>query len=202
MLADMDLRALAATATAYVVLHHLGLLPDGLGEAPRGTRWADWLDLAVPWLVIGTAAWALWSATPSRRVVGLFLAGAIAYTSGHGIHLAANSVGNAEPSATAHLWDEPVGHNLWFLGVALVTAALAACMSTPPRGGVGAHLLAAAVGATWASNAIGGEAVALGVAGAAGATYAGWRHRGDLAGVLATAGAVALLWLGVATASW
>lgn len=43
----MHSRALAVTAVAYAVLHHLGLLPDGLGAAPEGTRWTDWLDLAV-----------------------------------------------------------------------------------------------------------------------------------------------------------
>ena len=52
MLTRMYSRALAATALAYVVLHHLGLLPSGLGAGPDGTRWADWLDLAVPWLVL------------------------------------------------------------------------------------------------------------------------------------------------------
>ena len=32
--------ALAATGLSYAVLHHLGLLPGGLGAAPEGTRWA------------------------------------------------------------------------------------------------------------------------------------------------------------------
>ena len=35
--------ALATAALSYAVLHHLGLLPDGLGSGPEGTRWADWL---------------------------------------------------------------------------------------------------------------------------------------------------------------
>lgn len=198
MLTGMDRRVLAATAAAYVVLHHLGLVPEGFGPGPDGTRWADWVDLALPWIVVGLAGWAVWTSGPAPRVLALFLAGTIAYTSGHGIHLAGNSIGNAAPSPTAHLWDEPVGHNLWFLGVALITASLVAGMAALARGDVGTHLLAAGVGATWASNAIGGEAVALGVAGAALAAYVGWRHRRDLAGVLLTSGAVALVWLGLA----
>ena len=38
MLTRMYSRALAATALAYVALHHLGLLPSGLGAGPDGTR--------------------------------------------------------------------------------------------------------------------------------------------------------------------
>ena len=49
-------RWLAVTALAYAVLHHLGLLPSGLGSAPDDTQWADWLDLLVPWLVLTPAA--------------------------------------------------------------------------------------------------------------------------------------------------
>lgn len=45
-------RWLAVTALSYAVLHHLGLLPDGLGAGPDDTRWTDWLDLLVPWLVL------------------------------------------------------------------------------------------------------------------------------------------------------
>jgi hypothetical protein len=60
-------RWVALTALAYVVLHHLGLLPDGLGAAPRQTQWADWLDLLVPFLVLAPAAMALSVAPASRR---------------------------------------------------------------------------------------------------------------------------------------
>ena len=57
----------AVTALSYVVLHHLGLLPDGLGAAPDDTQWADWLDLLVPLLVLGPAAAALAAAPATRR---------------------------------------------------------------------------------------------------------------------------------------
>ncbi|MBC2958948.1 hypothetical protein [Nocardioides deserti] len=91
----MHSRWLATTALSYAVLHHLGLLPDGLGRAPQGTRWADWLDLVVPWLVLTPAAATLAAAEASRRVWTSFAAGSVAYASGHGIHLAANSAGSA-----------------------------------------------------------------------------------------------------------
>ena len=76
--------------------------------------------------------------------------------------------------------------------------------SRPARG----VLVLAAAGSAYllAGRAAEGSALplllVLGVAGAAVAAYAGWRHRHDLAGVLATAGAVALVWLGVATVGW
>ena len=102
---------------------------------------------------------------PQRRPGGspplwvVFGAGALAYASGHGIHLAANSVGNVDPGPTGHLWDEVVGHYIWFAGVALVVAALAVTMCDRPRAGVIGHVLAIAVGLTWATNAIGGGTV-------------------------------------------
>lgn len=198
MLGGMHQRALASSAAAYVVLHHLGLVPAGLGAAPEGTRWLDWLDLLVPWVVVGLVVWAVWSAHPPAKVLVVFLAGAVAYTSGHGMHLAANSINNVAPSPTAHLWDEPVAHHVWFAGVALLAASLAWGMARAPRGGVLAHGLAVGVGATWASNAIGGEAVALGVIGAVVALCWGWRHRRDLGGLFVTVGGVALVWLALA----
>ncbi|MET1058653.1 MAG: hypothetical protein ABWX84_03595, partial [Nocardioides sp.] len=68
-------RWLASTALAYVVLHHLGLLPSGLGEGPEGTRWADWVDLVVPWLVLVPAALTLRAAPAPPRCWVVFGAG-------------------------------------------------------------------------------------------------------------------------------
>lgn len=174
-------RWVALTALAYVVLHHLGLLPGGLGAAPRDTQWADWLDLLVPYLVLAPAAMALSVAPALRRAWVVFGLGAVTYATGHGIHLAANSVGNADPGPTAHLWDEVVGHEIWYAGVALVVAALAMTMPGRPRPGWVGYLLALAVGATWASNAVGGRGtvVAALVVATAFAVW-GWRHRHDL----------------------
>lgn len=177
-------RALAATAVAYVFCHHLGLLPSGLGSGPHGTQWADWLDLAIPWLVLAPAAVALEAARVPPRVWPVFGAGVIAYASGHGIHLAANSVGNASPGPTAHLWDEVVGHYVWFAGVALVLAALSLAMVDRPRPHALGYALAIGAGLTWATNAVGGGTVVFSLVVALAVVAFGWRHRGDLAGIL------------------
>lgn len=180
----MYARWLATTALAYAVLHHLGLLPDGLGAGPDGTQWADWLDLLVPWLVLAPAALTMWAAPASVRGWVLFGAGVVAYVSGHGIHLAANSVGNQDPGETAHLWDEVVGHYLWFAGVALVVAALAGTMAGRPLPHWIGYLLAVAVGLTWASNAVGGGTEVASLVLAVAAAAYGWVRRRELGVVL------------------
>ena len=204
-------RALAGTALAYALLHHLGLLPDGLGVGPEGTQWVDWIDLLVPWLVLVPAGLCVWSAgSPSAGPVSpwvwaLFAAGALAYTSGHGIHLAANSVGNVAPGETAHLWDEVVGHYLWFAGVVLVAAALAMTMRGRPRpanvGTAFACALAVGVGITWATNAIGGGTVVFSAVAGLAACWAGWNWRRELGVVWLVVGGSAVAWLAVAAAT-
>ena len=81
------------------------------------------------------------------------------YAEGHGIHLAANSIGNARGGGQpVHLWDEVVGHYVWYAGLALLILALArSCRPalTPLSG-----LLAVGVGITHATNGVeGGTAV-------------------------------------------
>lgn len=117
----------------------------------------------------------------------VFGAGAVACTSGHGIHLAANSVGNASPGRTAHLWDEVVGHHVWFVGVALVMAALTRTMAGRPRPHPAAYVLAVAVGLTWASNGVGGGTLPFSLAVALAAAGFGWLRRREL-GVVMLAG--------------
>ena len=79
------------------------------------------------------------------------------YASGHGIHLAANAIAAVEPSDTAHLWDELVGHLVWYGGLWLVVVALRLS-----RGGAGVklsplgYLLAVWFGMTHATNALEG----------------------------------------------
>lgn len=177
-------RRLALTALAYAVVHHLGLLPDGLGQGPDGTRWADWIDLLVPWLVLVPAAATVSAARPDPRTWILLGAGAIAYASGHGIHLAANSVGNAVPGDTAHLWDEVVGHALWYAGVALVLVALARTMVGRARPHPVGYVLALAVGLTWATNALGGGTTGFSLLAALAAVAWGWTKRRELGVVL------------------
>jgi len=86
-------RRLALFALAFAVAHHTGAAFAPLGDVGP-TRWADWIELAVPWLVLGTAAGVLVAAGAGRREWIVFALGALLYAEGHGIHLAANSVGN------------------------------------------------------------------------------------------------------------
>lgn len=186
--------SLLVAAASYATLHHLGLLPalDG----PSGTRWNDWLDLLVPWLVLGPAAWVLVVARASARVWATFAAGALLYASGHGIHLAANSVGNVAPGETAHLWDEQVGHLVWYAGVAVAGAAVSLTTRgrALPRGlGLVAGLVAAVgVGVTWSTNALGGGSPVLAVGVALVACSFCWRERRGVGGLVGVAGVAAL----------
>jgi hypothetical protein len=181
--------ALALTAVAYNLCHHVGLLPDGLGPAGHGTRVADWVDLAAPFLVLLPALLALVAARADRTTYAVFVVGALLYTQGHGIHLAANSIGNVTPGPTAHFWDETAGHLIWYSGVAVVVVAL-----TRTLAGRTVHwsasLLALATGVTWASNWVGADLAWVGAPPAVAAVVWGaWRassvprtpHRGTVA---------------------
>lgn len=189
---------LTIAAVAYAALHHLGSIPDGFGPAYSGTRVSDWLDLAIPWLVLLPAAAAVRAARAPASTWAVLAVAAVAYASGHGMHLAANSVSNSlapgERSPTAHVWDEVVGHALWYAGVALLVVALARTMAGRPRPHPAAHLLAVAVGLTWGSNTLGADGLAVpGLLIAVALAVTGWRGRDDLRVVLLTgfgAGAV------------
>ena len=191
-------RWLAVTALAYALLHHVGSLPDGLGPAGHDTRWADWIDLLTPYAVLVPAGLALRAARSPAPQWVLFAAGALLYAQGHGVHLAANSVGNTTPGPAAHLWDEVVGHALWYAGVALVAGALALAMRGRPRPRSPlAWVLALAVGTTWATNAIGGGTSAASLLAAGVAVGAGWRERTRQPVLLAVAGLPAVVVLAV-----
>ncbi|MFL6132649.1 MAG: hypothetical protein ACJ72A_07600 [Nocardioidaceae bacterium] len=185
---------LVVTAVAYSVCHHLGSLPHGLGDAGKGTRVADWLDLLVPFVVLLPALGTLLAARASRATYLWFAVGSWLYATGHGIHLSANSIGNVAPGETAHLWDEQVGHWLWYAGVAIVTATLCTTLrDRPPARNAFAWLLAAAVGVTWGTNATGGELTWAGAALATLAAVWGVRHRHDRAGLMGTVGAAGVV---------
>ena len=165
---------LVLLAIGYPVTHHIGTLFAGLGDVgSTDTRWADWIDLITPYVVTGAAAGALRAARASRLTWMVFWFAAVLYTQGQGIHLAANSVGNAVPGQPAYLWDEHVGHYLWYIGFALIVATLAATVSERRyRGGVGAHLLALMVGFTNFTNCVEGQTPILGIATAV--LFVGW----------------------------
>lgn len=183
-------RWLVLCAVAYGVTHHLGLLPAL--EAGGGTRWNDWLDLLVPYVVVGPALAALAAAAAGRRDWTAGLVGAGLYTSGHGIHLAANSVANARgDAAPVHLWDEVVGHALWYAGVAVLAAVV--CRAVRPAPTPAALALGAATGITWATNAAGADGLELaGLAVAAALTAYGLRLRSRVLAVTFGTGTVVL----------
>ncbi|GAA1523745.1 hypothetical protein GCM10009678_01190 [Actinomadura kijaniata] len=191
------LRWLALTATAYAITHHTGVATAALGTIGP-TRWADWIDLLTPYAVLPPAALALHATRPTRRVWALYLIAALTYTEGHGIHLAANSIHNTAPGPTAHLWDEPAGHYLWYTGAALLLATLTTAFTRqPPPHGTARHLLghalALAAGLTWATNTLEGGTAPLGLAVAAALTVHGWTTRAHLGRLWLTAFAPALL---------
>lgn len=177
-------RWLAAFAVAYNVVHHLGAVPAGFGAAGfgaagGGTRWADWIDLLTPYAVAGTALATLAAARTDRRGWALALVGAGAYVQGASIHLAANSIGNARgDAAPVHLWDEVVGHWLWYAGLAVLVAALArALFDVPLPTGQLPALLALASGLTWTTNALEGTTAVGSLVVAVGFAGWGWRRR-------------------------
>jgi hypothetical protein len=164
---------LALFALGYALFHHVGSLPSELGTI-GSTRWADWIDLITPYVVTGAAAATLHGAGARRGTWVAFWFGAVLYVQGHGIHLAANSIGNVvRGQDVVHLWDETVGHYLWYTGFAILVAVLAVTLADRrPRGGLAAHLLAAAVGFTHFTNSVGGQAAYLGIGTAV--AFASW----------------------------
>ncbi len=116
------------------------------------------------------------------------------YATGHGVHLSANSIGNVAPGETAHLWDEQVGHWVWYAGVTVVAATLASTLvGRPAPKSLLSWLLAIAVGVTWGTNATGGEFTWAGAVIAAGAAAWGWRHRRDAGVLVAAVGATGMV---------
>jgi hypothetical protein len=183
---------LALTALAYGLFHHVGSWLSWLGLI-GDSRWADWADLCTPFVFLLCAAAALRAGQADRLSWTLYLVGAVIYTEGHGIHLSANSIGNVAPSGIAHLWDEVVGHYLWYTGVAIVFAALALTLARhEPARGAAPYPLAVVVGGTWATNSLEGGTVLLGMAVAAGFIAWGWATRAGLGRLLLVAYVCAL----------
>lgn len=162
-------------ALSYGIFHHTGTLFAGLGEVGE-TRWADWIDMLTPYLVSGTAAGVLRGAGATRTIWALFWLATVVYTQGKGIQLAANSIGNTMPEPhtdVVTLWDEVVGHYVWYAGFWLLVVALAlAVADRRPRGGIGGHVLALLVGLTHATNSIEGQTAWLGLVVAV--LFTGW----------------------------
>ena len=182
-------RLLVLAATAMVATHWLRLLPLGVA-APGATRYEDFVDLLTPYVVVGPLLAALARTGADRRTWAGALAGAAVFVQGHGIHLAANSIRHARgPGAPVDLWDEHVGHWLWFVGLALLVAATAPALGQAlglagVRPGPGARALAVLVGFTWAANVVEGGVVPLGTALAVGLAALGRRPQTGATGPL------------------
>lgn len=182
---------LVALAVAYSFFHHVGTLAAPLGEV-GDTRWADWIDMLTPYVMVGLAVWVLFAAGGTTRQWAAMAFGAIAYTHGHGIHLAANAVGNVARSDIAHFWDEYVGHYVAYSGLAVLFAALASALvhrqlASRPVQGVLAHGLAVFVGITHFTNSIQGEFSLPGMAISAAFAIWGFRTRRHFGRLLLTA---------------
>lgn len=180
--------ALAGFAAVVGATHHLGLLSGPLGRiGPVGV--VDLVDLLVPYLVVGSAALVLAAAQAGGRTWALGALGAVVYVQGHALHLAGNSVANVVASGpaadAAHVWDETAGHGVWYAGLALLVVALARALPEVRVTATG-WLLAAGVGVTHATNALGSPTAALSLL-TAGA-LAGWGlRRGGSTGRLLSA---------------
>ncbi|MEO8692595.1 MAG: hypothetical protein ABI658_03710 [Acidimicrobiales bacterium] len=186
---------LVAFAIAYAVLHHNGTVLSPLGG--RGTtRWIDWFDLATPLLVLLPSAGLLRCVGGNAKQWVLWCVGAIVYTEGHGVHLAANSIYHDAPSDTAHLWDEVVGHLIWYSGFWIIVVVLVAALAKTslPLSPLGVAL-AAAVGVTHATNGLGADRPVPVVAAVIAVAFIalGLRLRTDAGRYLAVAYAIAIL---------
>lgn len=155
--------ALLAFALAVFLFHHL---PAAVGGKP-----ADGVDLLTPVAVIAAAALVLGALGARGGALALALAAAILYVDGHGIHLAANSIGHEPLSGDAekvtHFWDEQFGHIEWHLGWFGLIAAF--CLAEREEGQIEAWLVAAAavpLGLTIFTNTVEGGTwwIALSVA--------------------------------------
>jgi hypothetical protein len=183
-------RRLALFAVAVILGHHVGTIFGPLG-GPGDTRWADWVDLAVPYLVVGCAATTLAAVRPGPHEWAVLAAAGLLYTQGHGIHLAANSIANVEPSDAVHLWDETVGHWLWYAGLTGLVATLASGLDAVPRlRSLWSLGLAVAFGLTIFTNSVEGGTVVLGLVSGAAFVFWGLRRRGRAPELLVPAYAV------------
>jgi hypothetical protein len=188
-------RRLAIFTATVIVAHHVNTALGPLGYVGT-TRWADWVDLLVPYVVVGTAAAVLVAARPGRGEWIALAATGVLYTQGHGIHLAANSIAGIDPSDAAHLWDETVGHWLWYGGLAGIVATLAyAVRDVPAPRTVWGLVLSLGFGLTIWTNSIEGGTPALGIGSAVVFVAWGLRRRGRLPELLVPAYALACVGL-------
>jgi hypothetical protein len=154
-----------AFAVACLICHHWWPILAPFRSLTEGTRIPTYIDLITPVAVVGTAAWAAAAGKLSGRGWALFVLAAIMYVEGHGIHLAANSINNQNPSGDAatdaHFWDEVFGHVAWYTGWTLMTAVLVWSGRHAPALNPLRTVVAALLGFTVMTNAVEGAVVPM-----------------------------------------
>lgn len=104
--------------------------------AVTAVRWIDWISLLTPYVVVGTALAVLAATGTDRRGWTTALLGAGAAVHGHGISLAAGSIGNVRGDVPPiRLWDQVVGAWYWYGGIVLIVLAVARAVWLPPGSG-------------------------------------------------------------------
>lgn len=143
---------------AVAITHNWYAILSPFHSLTKGTRFGSYLELATPFAVVGSAAWAVFSVRVTRLTKLLFGAAAILYIEGHGIHLAANSINNQHPTgdaaATAHFWDEQFGHIYEYLGWWSLTLLVAFAGTTLMKPGVLRIVVALLYGFTLFTNGV------------------------------------------------
>ena len=178
-------RLIAWGAVAMILTHWLRILPLGL-HAPGSVRYEDFVDLLTPFVVLGPALTVLARRSVGRGAWAAALLGSAMFVQGHGLHLSANSISYASGfDPPAYLWDEVVGHHLWFAGLTIVVVVVAEAVRTSPMPiRPPACVLACLVGITWGVNVVEGGTVPFGASLATGLAVYGWRTRGEGTGSL------------------
>ncbi|HEY0305941.1 MAG TPA: hypothetical protein VGC44_13305 [Longimicrobiales bacterium] len=166
---------LSARLTMFGVLYcamHVGVTFLKIPLDP-GFTVGDWLSLLTPFAVMGSALLVFDATygydgdqTAARRVL---LASAAAYSTGLGINLAANAIArlydqrSPQAYALTYFLDEHLGHVVWHLGMAGVTAALFLVSRALPPGRLGPATLigALAYAFAWFTDGVEGQTVPL-----------------------------------------
>jgi hypothetical protein len=121
--------SMVAFAICFFVFHHVPSI--------AGVSAADWIDLATPFAVVAASSLVLASIGAAMPAVALAVLGAVLYVDGHGIHLAANSIGHESLTGDAadvtHFWDEVFGHIEWHLGWVTLIASVALAEALSPQ---------------------------------------------------------------------
>lgn len=179
-------KPLAWWVVVFAIGQQAGTVFRFLGDV-GDTRWADWVDLLTPWVVLGLGLVVMVRSDASRRLLLAYGAAGLLFVQGHALHLSANSISNVQHSSVIHLWDEVVSHYLWYAGaLAVLVVMLLALRSSPApsRPWVG-FALTPLLALTLLNGWIEGGVVVLGFVSAAILTVVGARHRHSAAGRLA-----------------